>query len=62
MNEIQGTKESLGNAIKGRLLSALDCVNNYGLLRIFYKESTAKTIMKSLDEIAEIVKKVELNG
>ena len=62
MDKIQGTKESLRAAIKGRLLCALDCVNEYGLLRIFYKESTAKSIMDSLGEITEIVKKAEYDG
>ena len=62
MAYFHGTQESLRIAKRERLLRALDCANDYGLLRIFYKESTAKIIMKSLDEIVEIVKKAECDG
>ena len=50
------SEELLSTAIDTRLLGALGCVNDYGLLRIFYKEETAKLIMRSLDEIANIVR------
>ena len=50
------SEELLSTAIDTRLLGALDCVNDYGLLRIFYKEETAKLIMRSLDEIANRIR------
>ena len=49
---MKASEELLSTAIDTRLLGALDCVNDYGLLRVFYKEETAKLIMRSLDEIA----------
>jgi len=50
------SEELLSTAIDTRLLGALDCVNDYGLLRIFYKEETSKLIMRSLDEIANRIR------
>jgi len=57
---MKASEELLSTAIDARLLGALDCVNNYGLLRVFYKEETAKLIMRSLDEIALRIQKEAL--
>ena len=47
--------QQLNEAIRIRLLNTIDCVNEYGLLRIFYPEKNSKLIMKSLEQIKHVI-------
>ena len=47
--------QHLNEAIRIRLLNTIDCVNEYGLLRIFYPELSSKSIMKSLEQIKHVI-------